>query len=128
MAMCHTILSDEVTQDDNSDQDDRRLAGVLQSSTYNNARITGVNNETDIVIIGVNEDEAINTVDGSKKQFSKKDRLKADIVRHFQHVAGIPSDATIIHSVNTNAIKNNPITRRDIVLTQDMLGRSKYAA
>ena len=65
--MCHTILSDKVIQDNNSDEDDRSVAGVLWSSTYDNAETIGVNDETGVVIKGVSEDEAINTVNGSKK-------------------------------------------------------------
>ena len=43
-------------------------------------------------------------------------------------MAGIPSNETIIHSCLTNGIKNNPITKRDVEICDDMLGPSSYAA
>ena len=39
------------------------------------------------------------------KSFSKQDQVKVGTVRRFQHVAGFPSNSTIIHSVITNRIK-----------------------
>ena len=38
-----------------------------------------------------------------------------------------PSDSTILHSVNTNGVKNNTITQRDVQLSATMLGPSKHA-
>ena len=49
-------------------------------------------------------------------------------MRRFQHVAGFPSDSTIMYSVNTNGIKNSPFTQRDVELSKEMLGPSKYVA
>ena len=48
-------------------------------------------------------------------------------MRHFQHVAGFPSNETIMHSSNAKDIENIPITRRDVILTKEMLGSRKYA-
>jgi hypothetical protein len=42
-------------------------------------------------------------------------------------VAAHPSDETIIYSTVTNGIKNSPITKRDVKMAYDMLGRSKYS-
>jgi hypothetical protein len=70
--------------------------------------------------------DAIDTVEKSKQNFSKKDQLRADRVRRFQHVAAHPSDETIIYSAMTNSIKNSPITKRDVKMAYDMLGKSKY--
>ena len=70
--------------------------------------------------------DAIDTVEKSKQNFSKKDQLRANRVRRFQHVAAHPSDETIIYSAMTNSIKNSPITKRDVKLAYDMLGKSKY--
>ena len=33
----------------------------------------------------------------------------------------------MIHAVISNSIKNSPITKRDIELTEKMLGESKYS-
>ena len=49
------------------------------------------------------------------------------MVRRFQQVAGFPSNATMIHAMLSNSIKNSPITKRDIELTAKMLGPSKYS-
>ena len=76
----------------------------------------------------INDREAIETVTGSRARFTKRDQLKADIVRRFQHVAAFPSDRTLMYSVVTNGIKNNPITKRDVELCTEMLGKSKYMA
>ena len=47
-------------------------------------------------------------------------------MRHFQHLARQPSDETIMHSTNTNGIKNIPTPRRDLILTKEMLGPRKH--
>jgi hypothetical protein len=73
-----------------------------------------------------NLEDAIDTVEKSKQNFSKKDQARANRVRRFQHVAAHPSDETIIYSAMTNSIKNSPITKRDVKMAYDMLGRSKY--
>jgi hypothetical protein len=70
--------------------------------------------------------DAIDTIEKSKQKFSKRDQLRASRVRRFQHVAAHPSDETIIYSAMTNGIKNSPITKRDVKMAYDMLGRSKY--
>ena len=72
-------------------------------------------------------DEAIDTVENSKKRFSARDQKKALSVRRFQHVAGHPSDGTLIYAAVTNSIKNNPFTKQDVSLTLDMLGKSQYS-
>jgi hypothetical protein len=81
--------------------------------------VTGVPAATDLK-------DAIDTVEKSKQNFSKRDQNRADRVRRFQHVAAHPSDETIIYSAMTNGIKNSPITKRDVKMAYDMLGRSKY--
>jgi hypothetical protein len=75
----------------------------------------------------VSMDDAIDTITKSKNNFSKRDQLKASRVRRFQHVAAHPSDETLIYSAMTNGIKNNPITKRDIAMAVDMLGKSRYS-
>ena len=75
----------------------------------------------------VDFEEAIDTIEKSKQRFSKRDRDRAETVRRFQHVAGHPSNNTLMYAAATNSIKNSPITRRDITLALDMLGKSEYA-
>ena len=54
--------------------------------------------------------------------------MKAELVQRFQYVAGISSDATILYSVLTNSIKNDHLTQKNVLLTHEMFGCSKYAA
>ena len=49
-------------------------------------------------------------------------------MRRFQHVAGFPSNKTILYSILRNGIKNNLMTTRDVHISNDMLGLSKYVA
>ena len=49
-------------------------------------------------------------------------------MRIFKHELGVPSDSAIKYSASTNRIKNNPITRRDMLLSVGMLGRRKHGA
>ena len=49
------------------------------------------------------------------------------MVLRFQHAAGHPSDKTISHSLITNGIKNSPISKRDVDLTIDVLGKRQFA-
>ena len=72
------------------------------------------------------ERDAIDAVARSRDRFSKRDQLKADMVRRVQHVAACPSDATLIYSFSTNGIKNNPLTKRDVETCDAMLGCSKH--
>lgn len=46
----------------------------------------------------------------------------------FQYAAGMPSDSTMTYAASANSIRNSPITKRDIHLSADMLGPSRYAA
>lgn len=87
---------------DNTDNGDSHVAGVLGA--------------------------AIDTIENSRKRFTKRDQLKADRVRRFQHASGFPSDGTLINSCKTNGVKNNPIAQRDILICKDMLGPSLRAA
>ena len=100
---------------------------VTSSSGVNDVFIessTGANNA------GVSDDLSIakiDTIAKSRSQYSARDQNKADVVRRFQQVAGFPSNATMIHAMLSNSIKNSPITKRDIELTAKMLGPSKYS-
>ena len=52
-------------------------------------------------------------------------QIKDDKVRHLQHASDFPSDVTLTRSVNTNEIKNNPVTKSDISARMDTLCTSK---
>ena len=49
-------------------------------------------------------------------------------MHRFQHVESFLLDSTITHSVNTNEIKNNSITQRDLELSTDILELSRYVS
>ena len=69
----------------------------------------------------------IETMEKSKQRFLNQDRVRASVVCRFQHVAGHPSDSTMIYAAATNSIKNNPITQRDVEVALEMLGKSEHA-
>jgi hypothetical protein len=75
----------------------------------------------------VSENDAIDSITKNKNNFSKRDQLNAVRVQRFQHVAAHPSDETLIYSAMTNGIRNNPITKRDITMALNMLGKSRYS-
>ena len=60
----------------------------------------------DAGIKGILDDtEVIETLDHSKRRFTKRDQLKAMTVRRFQHVAAYPSNENISYSLGTNGVK-----------------------
>ena len=83
---------------------------------------------TIMIMIAVVTDDviAIETAKQSSQGFTKRDQLKTTLVRRFQHVAGYPSDETTSCLATDNGIKNIPITRRDAMITKEMLSPSKY--
>ena len=74
-----------------------------------------------------NVEDAIETIAKSEDKFSTRDVLRARKLRHFQHVSGHPSNATLVYSIATNNIRNYPFDRRDIKLMMEIIGESKYA-
>ena len=144
LAMFYTIISESIDEVNESENKQNNLTGILRSILYedndsneendsiigviraNTVNISDIDNEGEEVegsnLTRVNEEEvAIETLEASKKCFSKRDRLKAEMAQRFQHIAKVPSDATLIHSVNANRIRNNPITKRNILIAQEML-------
>ena len=89
-------------------------------------------NEEVLVLISNNIEQtnyiAIDVISGSRGRFSKNDQKKADVFRRFKHVSDFPSNTTIIYLVATNDINNSPITTRDVMISIDMLGPSKFVA
>ena len=57
-------------------------------------------------------DDTIDTVDKSRSRFSKRDQLRKDRVRRFQHVEAFPEDITMACAVQTNSVRNNTISKR----------------
>ena len=43
-------------------------------------------------------------------------------------MSGFPSDKTLIYFFETNGIKNNLLTKRDMEICNKILARSKYAS
>ena len=84
------------------------------------ANLTGLTNVSQ-------KDSAIDAITDIRKNHSRRDRIKADLVRRFQHALSFPSDSTIIHSANTNGVKNSPITQREAKLSAEMLGLNKHS-
>ena len=70
--------------------------------------------------------DGIDTIEKSEARFSTRDMKRAKRMRRFQYVSGHPSDDTVIYSARTNGIKNSPITKRDVLLTLDMFGKSEH--
>ena len=64
----------------------------------------------------------------SCSRFSKRDKLRADTVRRLQYVEAFTSDINLVYSVMTNSVRNNPISRRDINVYNDIIVRSKNIA
>ena len=105
--------------------------GVGTTNTKDNAICTGVVNANDSAIADntncTGVDNAIDTVTKSMAKFNKRYQLKGTVVQQFQHVAAHPSNSTIIYSTVTNSIKNNPITKQDVLKAVEILGHSKYS-
>ena len=74
------------------------------------------------------ESDDIDTIESSKKIFSKRDHVKSSVVRRFQHVSSFTSDETLMNLADNNGMKNSPITRRDTEVAGDMLGPSKHTS
>ena len=105
-----------------NDDDENEMPGLIHEDQID-VDIDDDNNER---IKNVRFADAIDTVAKSRARFSKRDQIRADRARTLQHVAGFPYDETVIYSVSTNRINNNPISRRDVQTCQDMLGKSKH--
>ena len=75
----------------------------------------------------INNSEGIDTVKGSIARLSKRDQMRVLLTRRLQHVAGHPSDDTLIYAAVTNSIMGCPITREDVLMALEYLGKSRYA-
>ena len=128
--MFRTLPGESFTEIGEAPKEEQKQSGT---------ELTGVPNKEELaraLLAGVTEDvssrtellkDAIDTIEKSKKRYCKRDQDMALKVRRFEHVAGHPSYKTLIRSAVTNGIKNSPITRRDIIISAEMLGRSRYS-
>ena len=62
------------------------------------------------------------TIDGQKKQYSDLDIRRATAARKLQDSMGYPSLKAFLKMIDNNLILNCPITRRDILIAEDVFG------
>ena len=65
---------------------------------------------------------AIVTVDGQKKKYSDLDVRRATKARKLQDTIGFPSIASYLKMIDNNLILNCPVTRRDVMIAEDIFG------
>ena len=65
---------------------------------------------------------AITTVTGKKKMYSDLDCRRAERARKLQDTMGYPSVKKLLHMIDNNLILNCPVTRRDVIMAQDIFG------
>ena len=66
----------------------------------------------------------IQTVEGQKEKYTKREVKQAELARKAQNIMGFPASRTFWSIVTNNWIKNCPITRRDIDVAQDINGEN----
>ena len=64
----------------------------------------------------------ITTVEGQKESYSELDCRRAKAARTLQEIIGFPSTRAFIKMIDSNTIKNCPVTRRDIKMALDIYG------
>ena len=69
----------------------------------------------------------INTVEENKKLFSKRQVQRAEVAQKMRQVIGYPSIRDYKLIINTNAIKNCPVTIEDINICEKIFGPDIYA-
>ena len=63
----------------------------------------------------------ITTVNGQKEYYSDIDIRRAKAARKLQETMGYPSKRAFLHMIDNNLIKNCPVTRRDVMIAQDII-------
>jgi hypothetical protein len=66
----------------------------------------------------------VNTVDDNKSKYTNRDYSQATLARKIQNIIGRPSTKTFLHIVDNNLMPNCPISRDDIITTEDILGHN----
>ena len=74
-----------------------------------------------ITAIDKKKGNGIRLVEENKKKYTDRDVERADRARRFQELSG-SSLATFLDVVDNNLLKNNPITRDDVKMTEDIYG------
>eukprot|EP00978_Attheya_sp_CCMP212_P000960 scaffold2009_cov64-Attheya_sp.AAC.1 len=64
----------------------------------------------------------VNTVKDNGSNYTSRDYSRALLARKIQHIIGRPSTRTFMHIVEKNLLPNCPITKRDIVAAEAILG------
>ena len=111
---------------------DTNVTGVIETEVI---EVTGVTDHSNYDGVITDEDDKINaldnaiyTIEKSRSKFSRRDQLKADRTRRFQHTSGFLADDKLLHSLGNNGIKNKHITVRDVSIINGMLGDNVHAA
>ena len=109
---------------------DKNITGVTATEEIEDTGVTDHSNFSGVITDDDDKidvlDDAIDTIAKSRRKFSRRDQLKADRTRHFQHVSGFLANYTLLHSLGNNGVNNSPITVRDASITNDMLGANIY--
>lgn len=64
----------------------------------------------------------IKTVEKQKQFYSNLDIRRADKARKLQETLGFPSTKSFLHMIDNNLIMNCPVTRRDVLVANDIYG------
>ena len=64
----------------------------------------------------------VTSVDGQKQLYSDLYIRRAKAARKLQEIMGFPSNAAFMKMIDTNAVKNCPVTRRDVIIANDIYG------
>ena len=64
----------------------------------------------------------ITTVNQQKQYYSNLDIRRADKARKLQETLGFPSTKSFLHMIDNNLIMNCPVTRRDVLVAEDIYG------
>jgi hypothetical protein len=65
---------------------------------------------------------AITTVTGRKELYSDLDVRRATKARKLQETIGFPSKAAYLYMIDNNFMDNCPVTRRDVIMANDIFG------
>ncbi|VEU43169.1 unnamed protein product, partial [Pseudo-nitzschia multistriata] len=64
----------------------------------------------------------VTTVKGQKQFYSDLDLKRAKTARKLQETLGFPSVKAYLHMIDNNLIMNCPVTRRDVLMAEDIYG------
>ena len=99
-----------------------QITGVPDDELRSDSKIEGMEAKSETSKIVRFEEDTIDTIDQSRGKNSKIHQKKADMMRRLQHAEAFPSGANLIYYFGTNGIKNNPLTKRDVEMCDEMLG------